>query len=1064
MASINSSIFKTANSIDEIYNFFINKEFIENIDTDIESTILDNRNHKHFTIASDGSLLAIMSFKDTEDSKKAEKEFDNNFNVTYLLLIKNNISEYIFCKKDIGTGKILRLRKKKDNLENTFLKKLEELKFDEFDIFEKIFDRSEIIKDFYRLYSDCEKYVSKNIQGIPIENEREFFAKLLIERIMFLWFLQKKGFLNEDLNYLITKHNNIISQNKNFNKDFLKKLFFSGLCKKVNDRNEDIKMLLGDIPYLNGGLFLESEIEIKYGSQIELDNKIFLNKNMKYPISNEEKDIPILNLLDSKEWTIDERSGEVDKLNPEILGYIFERSINQKDLGAVYTPEEITDYISKNTIYNYLFKILNNKYKLQLEYHGDIENNCLKKLNNIQLNFLLEIIKKLRILDPAVGSGHFLVDGIKSLEEIYHFLYNKGIMGWSKYEIRQHIITENLFGVDILPGAIEICKLRMFLALAETFESKEDIHPLPNIEFNFRVGNSLIGFTNLKELSQKFLISSASINSIEKNMRFLRKYYPKLAEGASKIVSNMFNVSPLDLFKIRNELVKDYRIPKDDKEQQVELREVILEMTKAFNQDLNYQYYGQIKKIFNQKFKKYSENEKLQELISIKPFHWIMEFSEIFDNEGFDIIIENPPYLNMRRILLEQRIFEQIYPEIYNGQNDLLYYFFAHSTKIVKREGLMGFVTSRYFLESESAEKLRNFLLDNVAINKVIDFRNNQLFKGINVLSVVIILENNNSKKTNFNVIKFKEKKITNEQLIKIIADIHKERISNKILNFKMDYKKIKNKWLLYPEEYENIFNKVEQNTFFLNEDNHYRIGLGFQSGEDSVFVIDEDIIRFYNIEKNLIKPVIKNGDIRKYKINFRNKYLLMTLPGINIKEYPQTYKYLEEHKKIIEKRYEVRHNLCKWYELSVIRNPDIFESKGNKICLPFMATENRFAVSDVDDFICSNDVVVILEVNERLNYKILLAILNSNLMEFWHKNHSKLKRDGYYEYRSNDIKRIPIKKEIPKEYQEKIINLVDKLLSNENTKIINEINRVIYELYEINDKEKKIIEDFLKE
>ena len=266
MATINSSIFKTASNFEDIYSFFINKGFIENSETNIESNILDNRKHKHFTIASDGSLLAIMSYTDTEDSKKAEKEFDNNFNVNYLLLIKNDLLEYTFCKKDIGTGKVLRLKKKKENLETAFLNKLEGLNFDDFEIFEKIFDRSEIIKDFYRLYCDCEKYVAKNIKGIPLESEREFFAKLLIERLMFLWFLQKKGFLDNNENYLISKYENIIQLNKNYNSDFLNKLFFSGLCKKENVRNQDIKLLLGDIPYLNGGLFLESEIELKYDS------------------------------------------------------------------------------------------------------------------------------------------------------------------------------------------------------------------------------------------------------------------------------------------------------------------------------------------------------------------------------------------------------------------------------------------------------------------------------------------------------------------------------------------------------------------------------------------------------------------------------------------------------------------------------------------------------------------------------------------------------------------------------------------------------------------------------
>jgi len=127
---------------------------------------------------------------------------------------------------------------------------------------------------------------------------------------------------------------------------------------------------------------------------------------------------------------------------------------------------------------------------------GDIEKDLLKSLNKEQAKHLYDAVKELRILDPAVGSGHFLVDAIITLEKVYYFLRDKEIIDWNNFEIREHIITENLFGVDILPGAIEICKLRMFLSLAETFETEKDIHPLPNIEFNFRAGNSLIGFTS----------------------------------------------------------------------------------------------------------------------------------------------------------------------------------------------------------------------------------------------------------------------------------------------------------------------------------------------------------------------------------------------------------------------------------------------------------------------------------------------------------------------------------------------------------------------------------------
>lgn len=660
-----SSIFKNPKNMDEIFDFFKDRELLEQPDfTDIFEN-LENVEHKFFEISSPGDAVFVAQYNDNDELKTFEKDFRNNIYVNYLVLVKNDFSEYVFIKNDEGTGKMLRLRKKVGDLNAAFLRKLDKLEYDNFEVFESIFDRSDVIKQFYDYYCYTEEYLIKNIKGIPDEEDKEHFAKLIIQRIMFLWFLQKKGFLDDEKNYFITKFIEINSNTNNYYKDFLQKLFFTGLCKKEDEREEFVTQLIGDVPYLNGGLFIESEIELKYGNSIEISNNAFF-RTMNYPIQDNERNIPVLNLMDCKDWTVDERSGEVDKLDPEVLGYIFEKSINQKDLGAVYTPEEITNYICKNTIYSYLIDNLNKKFGTNFVYKANINTEFLDQLNRDQLKYLSEIITEMKILDPAVGSGHFLVDAIVILEKIYLYLSDAGIIDCNKFQIRHYIITESLFGVDLLPGAVEICKLRLFLALAETFKMKRDVEPLPNIEFNIRCGNSLIGFSSASQLDQNFISSGPIINTLNRYIAFLRNHAPKVAEQGEKILLTFktdFKIEPFTLFKLRTDLVKIYR-NLHDHDLQTEFRAVLYDITEAFNYELNSQFLKRILPVFDKKkeLKKLKDRDKVKFYNSLHPFHWLMEFSEIFETCGFPLVVGNPPWDIVKPI--EKEFFSKYDPQL----------------------------------------------------------------------------------------------------------------------------------------------------------------------------------------------------------------------------------------------------------------------------------------------------------------------------------------------------------------------------------------------------------------
>lgn len=723
-----AEVFRTGEKFEDIVQFFETKGFTRKTFGEAQN-YLGGRKHVYFKISEEDLFLLLVEYSPDEDEKIYEKKLQS-LSSKYMLLVCQGAGEYLFFKYDADTGRILKLKKQKSDLELKFLRKLEALEYNNVDSFEELFDRSEIIKEFYQLCCDSEKFLLGKIGGVQDERDREFLTKIIFQRIMFLWFIQKKGLLDNNENYFLDKFQEVSGRNGNFYQDFLRKLFFQGLCIRPDERNRKVARLIGDVPYLNCGLFIETEVELKYS--ISIPNEAFYKK-MLYPISRGEKNIPILNLLECKEWTVDERSGEVGKINPEILGYTFEKSINKKDLGSVYTPEEVTTFMAKNTVHSYLVDRVNEEFST---HYGDLDE-LLRNGSGEHLKYLFQVLRDIKIVDPAVGSGHFLVDAIVTLEKIYHALREKGILGWGNYQIKEHIVANSLFGVDIFEEAVEICKLRLFLVLAETFRTKEDVQPLPNIDFNIRCGNSLIGFASTSELVQNFFSKDEAVKTILGHMDFLEKNFPEIAERARSILGRPV-IAPMDLFKLRNDLVSRYRTL-HDRELQPKTRKVLVEITEAINKELNAQYYGMVKESFqsDNNLRNLSENGRYQKFLDLKPFHWLLEYSEVFQEGGFDIVIGNPPYISNKNLKHNEKI---LYNRLYctHKQYDIYVLFIERGMEILKEGGEFSYIVSNKFLITEYGRPLRNLLLKEWNTKTVIDVSNIKVFREAATYPVII--------------------------------------------------------------------------------------------------------------------------------------------------------------------------------------------------------------------------------------------------------------------------------------------------------------------------------------
>ena len=610
----------------------------------------------------------------------------------------------------------------------------------------KAFDVEKVTKKFFTRFEKEHGDFLKFIDGIQSEFDRSWYASLMLNRLMFVYFIQKKGFLDDDCDYLqkrLKRCRAELGEGEfySFYRQFLLKLFHEGLGKPGRDTALD--KLLGKVPYLNGGLFDVHQLEEKYDA-IQVPDEAF------------EK---VFVFFDEFEWCLDDRPlSKQNEINPDVLGYIFEKYINQKQMGAYYTKEDITEYISKNTIIPFLFDAAQKSCKVAFKPDGavwallrespdryiydavrkgvDIDlpesiavgiddvvrrdgwnkpaaadvalptetwrehvarrSRCLDLRSKLSVGEVLSIndlitynldiwqfaqdvitgcessdllkafylaIEQVSVLDPTCGSGAFLFAALKILEPLYTGCLNrmeefvdeddarlKGEEGakprYEKFratlaEMQKHqnlryfvlksIMLNNLYGVDIMEEATEICKLRLFLKLVAQMEPqpKEEnfgLEPLPDIDFNIRAGNTLVGFASLDEVRKAI---KGDGDQLKMNFQDDAGRIDEKAELANRAFQRFRQMQTK--FGMNAEGLRD---------EKKDLRGRLAELNDELNRYLAEEYGVDLKK--KDAFEEWRDSHQ--------PFHWFVEFYSIVDRGGFDVIIGNPPYVELSKM------------------------------------------------------------------------------------------------------------------------------------------------------------------------------------------------------------------------------------------------------------------------------------------------------------------------------------------------------------------------------------------------------------------------------
>jgi hypothetical protein len=514
-------------------------------------------------------------------------------------------------------------------------------------------DVDKTTKKFFTAYQQQHLELLAHIKGIDNERDKRWYASVLLNRLMFVWFLQKKGFLSHSglqaFDYLREQLQKSEQRGPNrFFGEFLNALFFEAFAKPEADRSPEARMLTGQIPYLNGGLFLHHKLELdgdhapRVGTTLTVADAAFNG---------------IFDLFASFTWHLDDTpGGDADEINPDVLGYIFEKYINQKAFGAYYTRPEITGYLAERSIHKMILERVHEPAMPELdlkEIRFDTVSDLLARMDaRTALKLVNDVLPSITILDPAVGSGAFLVAALKCLINVYYAIVGRAEMGASSelqawlthiqqdhasvgYYIKRRIVTDNLHGVDIMEEACEIAKLRLFLAMVSSVRKVEDLEPLPNIDFNILPGNSLVGLMRVDQVEFNQKNTQLGLFALTKPRPFAELVATKNRK--------------LETYRHAAETLKksNLRALRDDIDTEMQLANSVMnELLRDQFEKLQVKFeeatWDAVKQTLGKPKKRPIETRDIQ---AQTPFHWGYVFDDIVQRRGgFDIVLANPPW------------------------------------------------------------------------------------------------------------------------------------------------------------------------------------------------------------------------------------------------------------------------------------------------------------------------------------------------------------------------------------------------------------------------------------
>jgi hypothetical protein len=930
------------------------------------------------------------------------------------------------------------------------------------------------------------------------------FAKKLLGRIVFLQFLQKKGWIavsgankdwtGGDVKFLQTLFANY-EHKETFHSTALKKLFFETLNTK---RKDDIApAILGKdirIPYLNGGLF---------------DKDISFEHNIDFPVDYFKN---LLEFFEQYNFTIDENDPYdiVGGIFTEMLGHIFENLLEEnREKGAFYTPKEIVHYMCQESLIEYLHTQLPNENRERFELLVR-SNKVVDEFTNykkaLEIN---EKLKAIKVCDPAIGSGAFPMGLLKEIFECRRLLYGylKTNESFDPAAVKKEIIQNNIYGVDRENGAVEIARLRFWLALVVDELLPQ---PLPNLDYKIMQGDSLlesfgdVDLSNLADMENEETFLSAKHGQLEIGADFSQKKQTLLVfdeqskEKLYELINDYYNYDEATNDKYENKqdiknrindivegrLLAKFALKKhkvesliaDKKEQivankiqPIDPKGVVLKKEKniaKLNKDMEVK-----EKELNSVSDIIGHLHELQTSTDKPYFLWHLWFKDVFNKKGFDIVIGNPPYIQLQKMGAEADILQKAGYDTFNRAGDIYCLFYELGHKLLKPQGNLIYITSNSWLRSNYGKTLRNYFATHLNPLILIDLSDSDVFQSATVRTSILQFKNE-----------------ANQSEARAIRLTRKSQEYIRELNSYFSRQSIKLKlhperaWVVYEKEKADIKTLVEEQGKPLKEWD-IEINRGIITGLNDAFIINEstknELIAEDAKSADVIKKLLRGRDLERYHYRDENQWLIATFPALklDIKEYPAIEKYLSSVGKVKLEQSGAEGSRKKtgneWFETQdQIVYWESFEKP--KIIYPNMVKDISFAF-DSRGFYTNQKAFFLI--GEKMKY--LLGVLNSKMFRYCFEEDFPEVQGNAREINKVVFEEIPIK--YPNEKQEKLISiLVDYILflfDPENAPLLRHtpnnriaanieevLNMLVYELYfESHMKESKLnVAEFL--
>ncbi|EAH9975731.1 TPA: class I SAM-dependent DNA methyltransferase [Campylobacter jejuni] len=954
------------------------------------------------------------------------------------------------------------------------------------------------------------------------EENFETILKLLIlwlNRILFLKLIESNLVrFNDDKNLKFLNFKKIPDFDK------LSELFFEVLAKEKSTRK---KSEFAYLPYLNSSLFekqsIENTLEI---SSLSNDLKLFYYKNtvLKDDKCKAKKgQVGLLEylfeFLDSFDFGSDDEQSEIlsqkELISSSVLGNVFEKLNGYKE-GSFYTPSFITSYMCKESI----TKVVLDKFNAQFDLDAKDISELRKSLRKEDKKAQKELLNSIKICDPAVGSGHFLVSALNVMlsiydelnlfdEEFYLEVQNDEILITGRkgefieykrpstpkdkahliqqelFHTKKDIIENNLFGVDINPNSCEITKLRLWIELLkhsfyQSFDdgNYHDLKTLPNIDINIKCGNSLVSyFETGKSLSHYPNIKER----INKYKRIVKDYKEGFYTDKSHINQEIKNLKiSFKNFCFADKFKKEMKGFNDKCEKYSKKYGNFLAVDDEnlkFFVSANLTLFDFDEKEATKEFANLKkEYDNIFNLESNHPFEWRFEFPEILDDDGnfkgFDLIIGNPPYIRQEELKELKPHLAKNY-KVYKGTSDIYTYFYELGFNVLKENGILSFITSNKYTRAGYGEALREFLLKNTCILKYIDLNGIKVFDSATVDTSILSFEKIKIKENTFKYLSLNNELLKNYDFeisaIKEFLNISQNSLSKESFAFN-------------DESTNALKTKIEKLGTPLKDWHGLNINYGIKTGLNEAFIIttekkDEILANCKDEDEKertakLIRKMLRGRDIKRYSYEWAGLWVINTHNGykskngekikaINIEHYPSLKKHFDEFYLQLEKRSDkglTPYNLrnCAYIE----------EFEKEKIVYPETTQGAYFVYDNKGIFLEKTAFFIVCE-----NLKYLLGLLSSNLITYYYKNFSQGCKLGIkgYQYNKHALENLPLPKINSKNEKlaNELISLVDEILKakeqdkNANTQELeNKINSLVYKLYNLTEEEIKIIEN----